>query len=592
MSERLRRRAAACFALFAAVAAGVVVLGEAGVVLLGEAGVALPGQAGVALSGQAVAVSPGQASSAGQRVTFDPQKFLEHVRALSSDEFEGRAPASAGEEKTVAYLAARFREFGATPAMPDGSYFQAVPLVGSTPAPGPLAVRKGSEGFDLRAKDDFVLWTKRAVEETALANSELVFVGYGVEAPEAQWDDYKGLDVAGKTLVMLIGDPPVPDPADPSRLDPNTFGGRALTYYGRWNYKFEIAAAKRAAGVLVIHEAGPAGYEFSVVESKLGEQFELRSPDRNVGRAAVEGWLRLEAGKRLLSFAGHDFDGLKRRAESRAFEPVPLGLTASMTLRNTLREIGSRNVVAQVAGTDPALRGECLVMTAHWDHFGYGPAIDGQTIRHGAVDNATGVAALLELARAFAAKPARRTIVFVAVTAEEQYLLGSSHYARSPVIPLDRTLAALNLEMLNVYGRTSDVTVYGLGASDLDDYVRAAAREQGRDVAPDPEPEQGWFYRSDHFPFARLGVPAMWVGGGDRYVGRPADYGRQKRADYIARRYHKPADVVLPDWDLAGAMEDLQIYYDVASRVASADRYPEWKPGAEFKAVRDRALRR
>ena len=526
------------------------------------------------------------------RVSFDPARFLEHVRVLSSDEFEGRAPGSAGEEKTVSYLAAQFRALGTVPAMPDGTYFQAVPLVGSTPSPSPLTVRKAADEQVFRAKDDFVIWTKRAVDQVALANSELVFVGYGVEAPEAQWDDYKGLDVAGKTLVMLIGDPPIPDPADGSRLDPKMFGGRALTYYGRWNYKFEVAAAKRAAGVLVIHEAGPAGYEFSVIEGKLGEQFELRSPERNMGRAAVEGWLRLEAGKRLLALGGQDFEALKRRAATRHFKPVPLGLTASMTLRNTLREIGSRNVVAQVPGTEPALRNECLVVVAHWDHLGVGPAIDGQTVRHGAVDNATGVAGVLEMARAFAAKPARRTVVFVAVTAEEQYLLGSSHYARSPVIPLDRTLAALNLEMLNVHGRTADVTVYGLGASDLDDYVRAAAKVQGREVTPDPEPEQGWFYRSDHFPFARLGVPAMWVGGGDRYIGRPADYGRTKRADYIARRYHKPADTVQPDWDLSGAMEDLQIYYEVASRVASAANFPRWKPGAEFKAVRDRALKK
>ncbi|HSK09546.1 MAG TPA: M28 family peptidase [Vicinamibacterales bacterium] len=532
-----------------------------------------------------------QARASASPVWFDPARFLEHVRALSSDEFEGRAPGSPGEEKTVTYLAAQFRAMGAAPAMPDGTYFQAVPLVGSTPSPSPLTVRRGVEEQVFRAKDDFVIWTKRAVGQVALRSSEMVFVGYGVEAPEAGWDDYKGLDAAGKTLVMLIGDPPVPDPADPAKLDPKTFGGRALTYYGRWNYKFEVAAAKRAAGVLVIHEEAPAGYAFSIVEGKLGEQFEVRTADRNTRRAAIEGWLRLEAGKRLLGFGGQDLEALKRAAATRAFQPVPLGVTASMTLDNSMREIGSRNVVARVRGTDPALWDECVVMVAHWDHFGHGPAIEGQTIRHGAVDNATGVAGLLELARAFAARPARRTMVFVAVTAEEQYLLGSSHYARNPVIPLDRTLAALNLEMLNVYGRTSDVTVYGLGASDLDDYVRAAAGEQGREVAPDPEPEQGWFYRSDHFPFARLGVPAMWVGGGDRYIGRPADYGRAKRADYIARRYHKPADTVQPDWDLSGAMEDLRIYHEVASRVASADRYPEWKPGAEFKAVRDRMRR-
>ena len=329
-----------------------------------------------------------------------------------------------------------------------------------------------------------------------------------------------------------------------------------------------------------------------MVEGKLDEQFELRWPDRNMGRAAVEGWVTLDAGREILAMAGQDFDALKRRAATRDFRPVPLGATASMTIRNAMRNVESRNVVARVPGTDPALRDECVVLVAHWDHLGIGPAIDGETVRHGAVDNATGVAGLLEMARALAANPAKRSFVFVAVTAEEQYLLGSSHYARSPVIPLERTLAALNFEMLNVYGRTADVAVYGLGASDLDDYIREAAGAQRREVAGDPAPEQGWYYRSDHFPFARLGVPAMWAGGGDKYIGRPLDYGRTRRDEYVARRYHKPADTVQPDWDLAGAMEDLEVYYRVATRVASAARFPEWKPGAEFKAVRDRALKR
>ena len=362
------------------------------------------------------AAGPGRPAPAPR---FDAARFLEHVRVLSSDEFEGRAPGTPGEEKTVVYLASQFRGAGAAPGMPNGGYYQPVPLVGTTPAPGALTIRRGSQAREFHAKNDFVLWTKRAVDRVVLEDAELVFVGYGVEAPEAGWDDYKGLDAAGKTLVMLIGDPPVPDPADPSKLDPKAFGGAALTYYGRWNYKFEVAAAKHAAGVLVIHETGPAGYPFSVVEGKLGEQFELRSPDRNMRRAAVEGWLTLDAGRAILGVAGQDFEALKRRAATRAFQPVPLGATASMTIRNTLREVNSRNVVARVAGTDAALRDECVVLVAHWDHFGAGPAIDGETIRHGAVDNATGVAALLEMARALAANPARRSFVFVAVTAEE-----------------------------------------------------------------------------------------------------------------------------------------------------------------------------
>jgi Zn-dependent M28 family amino/carboxypeptidase len=442
-------------------------------------------------------------------------------------------------------------------------------------------------------RDDVVALTKRAVETTTLSDSELVFVGYAVEAPEVAWDDYKGVDLAGKTMVVLIGDPPVPDSADPSRLDPAVFGGKAMTYYGRWVYKYDAGAARKAAAVLIVHETGPAGYPFSVVQGRLGEQFDLRAPDRNVGRPAVEGWITLDRARALFAFAGQDFDAVKQQAATRAFRPVPLGVTASMTIRNVLRPVDSRNVVARMEGSDPARRDEHVVFTAHWDAFGHGTPIEGETIRHGALDNATGVAGLLEIARVFttaAARP-RRSLLFVSVTAEEQGLLGSEYYVRHPVVPLDRTLAVLNLEMLNVYGRTADLTVYGLGASDLDDRIRAAAERQGRKVRPDPAAEQGWFYRSDHFPFARAGVPATWFGGGDDFVGRPAGYGTRMRDEYVATRYHKPADVVRPEWDLAGVMEDLQAYADVGRAVANGEAYPEWKAGAEFKAARDRMLR-
>jgi Zn-dependent M28 family amino/carboxypeptidase len=420
-----------------------------------------------------------------------------------------------------------------------------------------------------------------------------VFVGYGVEAPELNWDDYKGVDLTGKTMVVLVGDPPVADPTDPSRLDPKVFGGDAMTYYGRWVYKFDAGAARKADGVIIVHETGPAGYGFSIVQGRLAELFDLRADDRNIGRPAMEGWITLDRAKELFTLAGQDFGALKARAATREFRPVPLGITASLTIRNVLRSVESRNVVGRLTGADPALRDEHVVVTAHWDHFGHGSPVGGETIRHGAVDNATGVAGLLELARAFAASPVRpkRSMLFLSVTAEEQLLLGSEHYVRHPLVPLEKTLAVMNLEMLNVYGRTADITVYGLGASDLDDHVRAAAAKQSRVVRGDPAPEQGWFYRSDHFPFARRGVPAMWVGGGDDYVGQPAGYGKRMRDEYVANRYHKPADVVRPDWDVTGALEDLQIYFEVGLGVANASRYPEWKPGAEFKAKRDEMLR-
>jgi Zn-dependent M28 family amino/carboxypeptidase len=466
--------------------------------------------------------------------------------------------------------------------------------VGITGTLEPLVLRRGDQSLSLQPRDDFVAWTKRHVAEVALRDSELVFVGYGVEAPEAQWDDFKGVDLAGKTMVVLIGDPPVPDPTDPARLDPKTFGGAAMTYYGRWVYKLDVGAARRAAGVLIVHETGPAGYGFSVVQGRLGEQFDLRAADDNVGRPAVEGWLTLEKARALFALAGKDLDVLKRGAATRAFRPVPLGVTASTRIRNVLRPVNSRNVAGRLDGSDPHLKDEHVVFTAHWDHFGIGPAIDGQTVRHGALDNATGVAGLLEIARVFAATSPRppRSLLFLSVTAEEQLLLGSEFYVREPLVPLEKTLAVLNFEMMNVYGRTSDLTVYGLGASDLDDYLAEAAKRQGRAVRPDPAPEQGWFYRSDHFPFARQGVPALWAGGGDQFVGKPVDHGKRMRDEYVANRYHKPLDVVRPEWEMEGVADDLQVYYDVASRVAHAARWPEWKPGAEFKARRDRMLGR
>lgn len=523
----------------------------------------------------------------------DPAVFLDHVRTLASPAFAGRAPGTAGEEKTVAYLADRFRALGYEPAGEDGTYVQAVPLVGSTATLTPLVIRSAAATREFAVRDEVVAWTKRAVPETTLDRSEMVFVGYGVEAPEQPWDDYKGADLTGKTMVVLAGDPPVPDPDDPAKLDARLFAGPAMTWYGRWVYKYDAGAARKAAGVLIVHETGPAGYPFSIVQGRLSEQFDVRAADNNVGRPAVEGWVTLDAARAIFAMAGQDYDALKRSAVRREFRPVPLGLTASMTVRNALRPVDSRNVVARLPGSDPAVRDEHVVLTAHWDHFGHGSVIGGETIRPGAVDNATGVAGLLETARLLAgASPRpRRSILLLSVTAEEQGLLGSDYYVRHPLVPLEKTLAVLNFEMMNVHGRTRDAIVYGLGASDLDDRIREAAARQQRVVRPDPVAEQGLFYRSDHFPFARAGVPATWVGGGDDYLGKPAGYAQRVREEWLTNRYHKPADRVWPDWDLAGAMEDVRLYVEVAQAVADGARYPEWRPGAEFKAARDAMLR-
>ena len=517
--------------------------------------------------------------------------LLAHTKVLSSDEFEGRLPGTVGEKRTVAYLVDQFKKAGLKPGNTDGSYVQRVPLVGITSAPAPLVVKKDSEEQTLKWRDEVVAWTKHVAETASIADSELVFVGYGVVAPEYNWDDYKGVDVKGKTLVMLVSDPPVVDASDPAQLDAKVFGGRAMTYYGRWTYKFEIGAEKGAAGIIVVHETGPAGYPFQVVQDGFtGERFDLVTPDKNMGRSPVEAWVSLDAAKRLLVMGGQDFDRLKALAATRDFTPVPLGVTASMTLKNKLNTIDSQNVVAKIEGSDPALKNEYVVYTAHWDHFGK----RDEGIFHGAEDNAMGTSALIEVGRAFTRLPSppRRSILFLAVTAEEQGLLGSEYYAVTPIYPLDKTVANINMDSWNLWGRTKDLTIVGLGASDLDDYVRDAAAEQGRIVKGDAEPEKGFYYRSDHFAFAKQGVPALNPEGGTEHIGKPADYGQKVRDEWTANRYHKPGDVVLPDWDLNGAREDLAVYFAVGYRVAQADKFPAWKPGNEFKAKRDAMLKR
>jgi Zn-dependent M28 family amino/carboxypeptidase len=527
-----------------------------------------------------------------QLPTVDSNALLAHTRVLSSDEYEGRGPGTKGEELTVRYLIDQFTMIGLKPGNTDGTYTQKVPLVGITPSSAPLVLQIGSRKLTLTWKDDVVAWTKHVADSASLDRSELVFVGYGIVAPEYDWDDYKGVDLKGKTLVMLVNDPPVPHPSKASELDPKVFGGNAMTYYGRWTYKYEVGAMKGAAGVLIVHETGPAGYPFEVVQAKTTEQFDLVTPDKNMGRVNIEGWITLDRAKELMRAAGQDFDALKKQAATRDFKPVPLGVAASMTIHNKLRTIDSQNVVARLDGSDPALKDEYVVYTAHWDHLGIGPDVSGDRIYNGAKDNAIGVAGLLELARAFTKvmPPPKRSILFVSVTAEEQGLLGSQYYSVTPIYPLAKTLANINMDGLNVHGRTKDLTLIGYGASDLDDYAREAASEQGRTIRPDAEPEKGFYYRSDHFNFAKQGVPALDPDEGIEFVGKPADYGQKVRDDYTEHDYHKPTDVIKPDWDLSGAIEDLKVFFAVGYRVAQATKYPEWKPGNEFKATRDAML--
>ena len=536
------------------------------------------------------ATQPGVAQ-AEQAITAE--RLLAHIRVLASDRFEGRGPGTRGEDSAVAYLSDQFRRMGLQPGNPDGSFFQAVPLVGTTSQVTATVSFRG-ESKVLRQPDEYVAWSMRPDAEVRVADSEMVFVGYGVVAPEFGWDDFKGVDVRGKTVVMLVGDPPVPDPRDPSKLDPRTFRGPAMTYYGRWTYKYETAAARGAAACLIVHQTGPAGYAWGVVASNTGrERFDIQGAGAR--HIPVEGWIQLDVARRLFTAAGQDFDALQRAAATRAFRPVPLGATAGFTVRNAVREVRSRNVVARLDGGDRALRGQYVLYTAHWDHLGVGRAIDGDSIYNGALDNAAGLAWLLETARAYRALPRaqRRTVVFMAVTAEEQGLLGARWYAAHPLYPLARTLADINMDIPNPWGRARSVASVSFGQSTLEDVLAREAARVGRAVKPDPEPEKGYFYRSDHFELSRQGVPALaFLFPGADYLNQPADYGERVRANYVANDYHKPSDQVKPDWDLAGMVDDSRLLFRVGLDVANGLVWPRWNPGTEFRAARERMLGR
>ena len=528
---------------------------------------------------------------------IDASRMLENIKILSSDEFEGRAPASKGETLATTFIADQFKKIGLKPGNPDGTYFQSVPLVGiKTDPDAHLVFRSKTNGRrdELKFADDFVAWTRHLQPEIAAAG-DVVFVGYGVVAPEYKWDDFKDVDVKGKFIVVLINDPQVADPKDPSRLDDTMFKGKAMTYYGRWTYKFEEAAAKGAAGCLIVHQTAPAAYPWGVVRSSnAGEHFSLVTPDRGESRSAVEGWITYERAKALFAMAGKDFDALAKSAARRDFNPVDLHVTATVRLRNTVRVIDSKNVVAKLEGADPTRRDQYVIYTAHWDHLGIGPEVNGDNIYHGAADNASGVAGLLELGDAFAHRqpPPRRSILFLSVTAEEKGLLGSQYYAEHPLYPLSKTLADINIDGINLLGRTRDIELVGLGQSTLDDVTRTVAAEQGRVVTPDAEPEKGFYFRSDHFNFAKVGVPALDPDQGVDYIGKPEGWGLQMREKYTTDDYHKPSDQIKPYWDLSGTLEDLRLLGEVGYRVANGKTFPAWKAGSEFKARRAKMMKR
>ncbi len=536
---------------------------------------------GVFLSAAAACRPAGEVpASALEAMTADG--LAAHIQLLASDEFEGRAPATPGEEKTINYLATEFQRLGLQPGNGD-SYFQPFPVVSITSTPS-AGLRVGDERNETSYEfgSEFVAWTRRVVPGSDITDSEMIFVGYGTVAPEYGWNDYAGLDVRGKTVVMLVNDPGF------ATKDPALFNGNAMTYYGRWTYKYEEAARQGASGVFIVHETEPAAYPWAVVENGFtGPQFGLVAEDNNMSRVAVEGWVTVETARSIFERAGLDYDALKEAASQPGFEPVPLNLRASVGLVNKIERSSTNNVLAVLPGSDRAE--EYVVYMGHWDHFGRDTTLEGDQIYNGARDNATGTAALLEVAGAFAGldpKPSR-SILILAVGGEEQGLLGSAYYAAEPVFPPEKTVAALNIDAMNVWGRTNDIMVVGFGNSELDDYAVEAAEAEGRVIRPDPEVEKGFFYRSDHFSLAKIGVPAFYADPGIDNIEHGEAWGIEQREQYTAERYHKVTDEFSPDWDLTGAVADLRLLFRMGYRMANESTFPNWRDGTEFKATRD-----
>jgi Zn-dependent M28 family amino/carboxypeptidase len=511
--------------------------------------------------------------------TISAESFAKHISVLAADSLEGRKPFSAGEEKTIRYLEEQFRQLGLKPGNGE-SYVQEVPMVEINAKPAGPLVFKGKNGqLALSYLTDYVAATRRVTPQVQLNNSELVFAGYGIVAPEYNWNDYAGLDVKGKTVLVLVN--------DPGFSDSTLFKGRTMTYYGRWTYKYEEASRQGAAGVIIIHDTAPASYPWTVVRSGWsGAKLYLQTPDNNQSRTAMEGWVTLDAAKQLFKLAGVP-DTLMQQARKPGFKPVPLQLTTSLTINNQIKKSTSHNVLALWPGASKPH--EYIIYSAHWDHLGIGEAVKGDSIYNGAADNATGTAALLEIAGAFAKlkEPPARSVLLIALTAEEQGLLGSEYYATHPVYPVDSTVADINMDVLNTYGRTKDITIVGLGQSELDEYAEKAAAKQGRSISPEANPSGGHFFRSDHFNFAKVGIPALYPGSGVRALEHDSGWAKAQMDAYGRDRYHAPADEFSDSWDLSGMVEDTRLLFDIGQTLANETTFPKWKPGSEFKAARE-----
>ncbi|WP_165743218.1 M28 family metallopeptidase [Pseudoalteromonas sp. Z9A6] len=506
--------------------------------------------------------------------SIQADELAKHVKVLASDEFGGRAPSSPGEKLTLDYLTAQFKALGLEPGNGD-SYLQEVPLV-SLEADSNMVLSIG--GKDYQYKKDMVMGSSRISAQEGIENSELVFVGYGVNAPEYNWNDYEGLDVKGKTVVMLVNDPGF------ATKDPALFTGDAMTYYGRWTYKYEEASRQGAAGAIIIHETAPASYPWSVVENSWsGEQFGFQKENNNMDRVAVEGWVTTDVAKELFTKAGLDFETAKENAAKGAYYVDMGDLTASVNVKNTIKKSVSYNFIATLPGSEQP--DEHVIYSAHWDHLGTDKTRKGDQIYNGAHDNATGTAGLIEVAEAFTKLPKHpsRSMTFLAVTAEEQGLLGSKYYAANPVIAANKTVANINMDSLNLLGKVKDMNVVGIGKSQMDEFLATAAKEQGRTISGDPKPSSGGYYRSDHFAFANMGIPAMYAGGGTVAADEETANYRKRMSLVLRGCYHQPCDRYRDEWDLSGAVQDLQLFYKVGFDISEQEQWPTWNANSEFQ---------
>lgn len=512
---------------------------------------------------------------------INDSSLTQYLSVIAADSLQGRKPFTEGETKTINYLKAQFEQLGLAPGN-NGSYFQEVPMVEIKSVPEDKMVLKGkTTSLTLNYLTDFVAGTRRVQAEVSISNSPLVFAGYGIVAPEYGWNDYAGLDVKGKTVVVLIN--------DPGFADSTLFKGKNMTYYGRWTYKFEEAARQGATGIIIVHDTEPAAYPWTVVRSGWSKsKLNLQSADNGMNRAVVEGWITLDKARQLFALDGKSFDQLALSARKKGFKAVDLNVTTSLKVKNTIKKSVTYNVLATIPGNKR--KDEAIIYSAHWDHLGIGEKVKGDSIYNGAVDNATGVASLFEIASAFKKLPKNpeRTILFISYTAEEQGLLGSEFYAKHPVFPLAKTVANINMDMMGIAGKTKDIVVYGFGQSELEDYAAEAAKKQGRIIVPDPVPSSGLYYRSDHFNLAKVGVPALFTGSGVDNVKHGREWGLKQVADFTKMRYHSPQDNFdAKTWDLSGIVADVRMLFDLGYRLSNEDTFPKWKTGSEFKAIRE-----